>query len=103
MKVSDKSYQDFEIRFEYKGEWAEYSADVQITFYVEKDWGADADGNRGVTRTLIQDVKIENIHKEIYDSPGSIKTHWEQVTDKLEIECVKNQICIKADELLFKD
>ena len=33
-----------------------YAADATIDWHEEKDWGADADGNRGVARTFIDDI-----------------------------------------------
>jgi hypothetical protein len=37
-----------------------YTVDATIDWHEEKNWGADADGNRGVTRLFIDDVILED-------------------------------------------
>lgn len=52
-KISGTSV-DFE--FEFGGEI--YWANCDVSYHVDPDFGADADGNRGTTRRFIEDVEI---------------------------------------------
>lgn len=48
--------------FFYQGKM--YFADGEVTFVTDPQFGADADGGRGIARTDIEDVRIYNIYDE---------------------------------------
>jgi len=54
-----------EVEFEIDGEM--FTADVSYTEVVDSNYGADADGNRGVRMTFIEDIEIERV----VDSQGN--------------------------------
>lgn len=45
----------------------EYTVDGYVIYSVDDDYGSDADGNRGVIRTTVEEV--QNV--EVYDEEGT--------------------------------
>lgn len=45
--------------FEYCGE--AFRADVDVDMYSERNYGADADGNRGIYRAFIEGIDIDRV------------------------------------------
>jgi len=68
-----------------------YYVDFTINTYVDHNYGADADGNRGVTREEIDKVTIDAVH----DENGKLITKDHPMYAKIE-----NKVSEKADELI---
>jgi len=67
-------------RFDYdlgKGE-QEFEANVYITTETDTDWGADADGNRGITKTLIEEVEVESVTDDLGNVINPIPKEMEE-------------------------
>lgn len=58
---------------------SEYLAVCDVHYQVDDAWGADADGNRGVTKTLIDDVEIVYI----LDADGNNVSNYSQSLKEL--------------------
>ena len=43
---------------------SEYQAEVEISFYDDDNYGSDADGNRGATRTLYKGCDILDVSED---------------------------------------
>ena len=54
-----------------------YTADCYISSHEERDYGADADGNRGTYAFIIDEVRTE----EVYDSEGNEVALTEQMEE----------------------
>lgn len=48
-----------------------YSATVDVTYHVDGNYGADADGNRGYPHLFIDDARIVKVTNSIDDIPPS--------------------------------
>lgn len=57
MNEARKSFEGHE--FEYNGEL--YAADGYVNWYIEKDYGEDADGNRGIEKSFIDDFEVTRV------------------------------------------
>ncbi len=75
--VSMKKTTYRQIRVEYNYEW--YTVDVKIEYYDDNNYGADADGNRGVFIREVVDVDI--FRCEFPD--GSVVFEVEDIGEKL--------------------
>ena len=42
----------------------EYDVDVSIRYHIDKNYGADADGNRGIERVFYDGVEIDFVTEE---------------------------------------
>lgn len=60
----------------------EYEADLRVVLVTESSYGADADGNRGVEATFIDDVIIDEV-RDIYGKKVSITDDIEKVIGDL--------------------
>lgn len=75
------------------GEFDRYRAEVEVDYIVDKNYGADADGNRGIEKLFINDVKVRNIidfdGNEFYPLPPiqeKIEDEiWTEVWKKIEV------------------
>ena len=50
-------------RAEYEGVF--FTLEVEVEYHIDSNYGADADGQRGIERTFIDDVKIISISGQI--------------------------------------
>ena len=66
-----------------------YIAEVQVEYYVDKDYGADADGNRGEARLIIEDYKVLSIR----DDAGRI------VKDEISFKVLSEWLEITSEDL----
>ena len=65
-----------------------FDCDVVVTIYVEKGYGADADGNRGCTRECVEEMEFRGVTnignngavKEIGDVPEVLRNAFEAKT-----------------------
>jgi len=74
---------DFEVGFE----WEEYWVEAKCKFVTDKHYGADADGNRGIERTFMEDFDIHVWESDTRETKG-VEIPYEKVSkeDRLEIE-----------------
>ena len=61
----------------------EFEAEVEIETSYDANWGADADGNRGVPRVEIEEVKVISIfneytEKEVLPIPDAMREFVEE-------------------------
>ena len=65
-KLKEKiAYKTVEFEIEYdEDNITSYKAEVKVDWYGDPDYGADADGNRGVYREFVEEVKIESLYNE---------------------------------------
>lgn len=54
-----------------------FEANVQVDYNVDKNYGADADGGRGIEKLFIDNVEIEGL----MDEQGNLVTPTEELTD----------------------
>ena len=65
-----------QLKFTYLG--IEYTTDVAVFMYRDSNYGADADGHRGISMDFIDDIKIEKVRDLIGEDVS------EEVWEKME-------------------
>jgi hypothetical protein len=53
---------DFNYEHESRDDITEYECSCQVSYYIDNDYGADADGNRGEPRIFIEDIEILSVY-----------------------------------------
>lgn len=69
----------FNVSFEVGDSVLEYLAVCDVDYHVDNSWGEDADGNRGVVQTIIDNVEIVYV----LDENGNNLVHYD---DRLKAE-----------------
>jgi predicted Ser/Thr protein kinase len=79
-----KETRDLTVAFELddNADVREYEADVRVVLVTESDYGADADGNRGMSVTFVDDVIIDEV-RDIYGKKVSVTDEIEKVIGDL--------------------
>ena len=75
--------------FKHKHYWVE----VEFTPKIDRGYGTDADGNRGSTMIVIDDLKIEIIDTDTYDDvTADIKAREPNLFEQIEGEAFKGAL-----------
>lgn len=46
--------------------------EITVTAYLDEDYGADADGNRGVSKWIVDEISYEGSDGEVYSDSGDL-------------------------------
>lgn len=90
-KREDKMREDFELEFDVDGEL--YFCCGSALFEKDSNWGADADGNRGVSKVWLEDIHfdsiLDNTGYEVYKSGKISAELLEYLEEQVKREVLK--------------
>jgi len=102
MVTFEKEFEDVSILVEGKLATASLRIEAQIDIEFDPNYGADADGNRGMPMTFINSNILEPINAYLYNEDGEvsktpIKIKWEDISPE-----TRREIESTADEFGYE-